>query len=238
MPRKKVPAPTSANRLLAALPKSEYERLLSDSKEIDLIFGDTLYESHAPIRFAYFPISGVVSLLASTEHQNELEVGLVGNEGMVGLPLSVGVTTSNNRALVQGAGRAMILKASVLRREYKQDSSLACILHVYANTVLTQVSQIAACNRFHQSGARLARWLLMTHDRMGVDEFQLTQEFLSKMLGVRRERINASAVDLQKQGLITYNRGILTVLRRARLEEIACSCYGMIKDDYERTIVE
>lgn len=157
---------------------------------------------------------------------------------MVGLPLFMGVKTSVNRAVVQGAGFAYRMKAKAFRRECQEGSSLARLLRRYTHSVLTQISQTAVCNRFHPIDARLARWLLMTRDRMGADEFQLTQEFLSNMLGVRREGVNKAAGLLQQQGLISYTRGALTILNRAGLEAIPCQCYTIIKEEYNTNLSE
>jgi CRP-like cAMP-binding protein len=219
------------NRILAALPKDEYRGLLPNLEPFHLIFGEVIYEPGDLIRHVYFPTSGIISLLAAVEDRATLEVGLVGWEGMVGLPTFMGVKTSRNRAVVQGAGAAMRMKATAFRNECNNGGSLPRLLRRYTHSRLTQIVQGAACNRFHPIDARLARWLLMTHDRMGTDEFQLTQEFLSNMLGVRREGVNKAAGTLQRQHLISYSRGILTTLNRAGLEAVACQCYAIIKEE-------
>jgi CRP-like cAMP-binding protein len=219
------------NHLLAALPKDEYRRLLPDLELFTLVFGKMIYEPGELIRHVYFPSSGIISLLAVVEDRATLEVGIVGREGMVGLPAFMGVRTSRNRAVVQGVGVALRMKATALRKESSNGGSLPRLLLRYSHSRLTQISQGAACNRFHPIDARLARWLLMTRDRMGTDEFQLTQNFLSNMLGVRREGVNKAAGELQKQGLISYSRGTLKILNRKGLEEIACQCYGIIRDE-------
>ncbi len=157
---------------------------------------------------------------------------------MVGLPVFMEVETSGNRAVVQGAGSAFRMKAKAFRKECNDGGSLPRLLRRYSHSLLTQISQPAVCNRFHPIEARLARWLLMTSDRMGSDEFQLTQEFLSNMLGVRREGVNKAAGTLQQQNLISYSRGALTVLNRAGLEAIACPCYRIIKEEYDTVLPE
>jgi CRP-like cAMP-binding protein len=227
------PAP-STNRLLSALPKYEYQRLLPELKPFPLIFGEVIYESGDLIRNVYFPTSGIISLLAAVEDHATLEVGIVGREGMVGLPAFMGVKTSGNRAVVQGAGAAMRMKVAAFRKESDNGNSLTRLLRRYTHSQLTQIAQGAACNRFHAIDARLARWLLMTRDRMSSDEFQLTQEFLSNMLGVRREGVNKAAGALQQQHLISYSRGNLSILDRVGLKAIACDCYGIIKAEYDR----
>jgi len=224
-------APT--NRLLAALPKDEYQRLLPKLEPFSLVFGELIYESGDLIRNVYFPTSGIISLLATVEDRGTLEVGIVGREGMVGLPAFMGVKASGNRAVVQGAGEALRMKATVFRAESENGGSFPQLLRRYTHSRLTQIAQGSACNRFHPIDARLARWLLMTRDRMGTDEFQLTQEFLSNMLGVRREGVNKAAGALQQQNLISYSRGNLLILDRVGLTAIACDCYGIIKAEYD-----
>jgi CRP-like cAMP-binding protein len=221
------------NRLLAALPKDEYQRLLLKLEPFTLVFGKVIYESGDLIRNVYFPTGGIISLLAAVEDRATLEVGIVGREGMVGLPVFMGVKTSANRAVVQGAGAAMRMKASAFRNECENGGSLSRLLRRYSHSRLTQIAQGAACNRFHPIDARLARWLLMTRDRMGTDEFRLTQEFLSNMLGVRREGVTKAAGVLQQKDLISYSRGDLVILDRVGLKEIACHCYGIIKAEYD-----
>jgi CRP-like cAMP-binding protein len=238
MPQTKTDGAAPTNWILAALPRREYERLLPSMEEIPLLFENVLYERGAVILDVYFPSSGIVSLLAAVEDRATLEVGLVGREGMVGLPLFMEVKTSGNRAVVQGAGSALKMKARAFRKECNDGGLLPRLLRRYSHSLLTQISQTAVCNRFHPIEARLARWLLMTRDRMGADEFQLTQEFLSNMLGVRREGVNKAAGELQQQNLISYTRGALTILNKAGLEAIACQCYGIIKDEYDAVLTE
>jgi CRP-like cAMP-binding protein len=227
-----------ANRLLAALPKREYQCLLPNLEQFPLVFREILYEPGDPIRDVYFPTSGVVALLAAIEDRATLEVGLVGREGMVGVPIFMGVKTSRDRAVVQAAGGAMRMKATAFRKECNKLPSLPRLLQRYTYLRLTHIAQGAACNRFHPMDARVARWLLTTHDRIGADEFHLTQEFLSNMLGVRREGVNKTAGVLQKQRLISYNRGVLTILNRAGLEAVACQCYRIIKEEYDTFLPE
>ena len=219
------------NQLLAALPQKEYQRLRRHLKEIPLVFEDILYQPDSIISDVYFPGSGIISLLAGVKERATIEVGMVGREGMVGLPIFMGVKTSRNLAVVQGAGSAMSMKATVLRQECNDGGSLPRILQRYTHSVLTQISQSAVCNQFHAVDARLARWLLMTHDRVDQDEFRVTQEFLSNMLGVRREGVSKAAGDLQRGNLISYSRGRLKVLNRRALEAVACSCYELIKNE-------
>lgn len=230
MPTLKRPEP-AANRLLAALPKKDYRRLLPELERVTLTFGDILYEPGDTIGHVYFPEAGIISLLSKVESQKVLEVGIVGNEGVAGLPVILGVRVSLNRGLVQSAGTAMRMKAALLQKEFRRDGALQRLLHRYLHSLLTQISQSAVCNRFHMVDARLARWLLMTHDRVGADEFRLTQEFLSNMLGVRREAVSKAAGALQKRKLLNYSRGHITILNRTGLEATACQCYQIIKDE-------
>lgn len=224
-------APTIPNQLLASLPKKEYRALQLHLEEIPLIFEEFLYRPNVVLSDVYFPNSGIVSLVAGVNERSTLEVGLIGNEGMVGLNVFMGVNTTRNHAVVQGPGSAMKMKATAFRKECSNGGSLPRILLRYTHSIFTQVTQSAVCNQLHSIDARLSRWLLMTHDRMGDDEFQITQEFLSNMLGVRREGVNKAAGDLQKRGLIRYRRGRLTVLDRAGLEETSCGCYQIIRDE-------
>jgi CRP-like cAMP-binding protein len=224
------------NRLLAALPKDEYRRLLPNLELVPLIFGEVIYKAGDVIRHVYFPTTGILSLLAAAEERATLEVGIVGREGMVGLPIFMGVKTSRDFVVVQGVGAAMRMKAAAFLKECTNGGSLPRQLRRYTHSRLTQVSQGAACNRFHSIEARLARWLLMTRDRMEKDEFQVTQEFLSNMLGVRREGVNRAASGLQQANLISYSRGTLSILNRAGMEGVACRCYGIIKDELNNAL--
>lgn len=227
-PKPHIPAD---NKLLAALPTEEYRKLSSKLEQIPLNYGENIYEVGENIRYVYFPSSGIVSLLASVENSSTLEVGIVGKEGFVGLPVFLGVKASNNRAIVQGAGAAMRMTAADFLAECENGNSLTRILQRFTHSILTQVSQSAVCYRFHPIEARLARWLLMTSDRMETDEFPVTQEFLSNMLGVRREAVNKAAVLLQQKGLINYRRGNNSIINRADLEKTACACYDIIKNE-------
>ena len=224
-------SPLIANRLLAALPKKDYQALQRHLEEVPLVFEEILYQPSVLISDVYFPNSGIVSLLAADNERATLEVGLVGKEGILGLAIFMGVNTSQNRAVVQGAGSAMKIKATAFRKECNNGGALPGLLQRYSHSRLTQITQSAVCNQFHSVDARLARWLLMTHDRMGNDEFQITQEFLSSMLGVRREGVCRAAGDLQKHKLIRYRRGHLKILDRAGLEAVSCGCYEIITDE-------
>lgn len=217
------------NRLLATLPIKEYKLLLPKLKTVNLALGDELYEPGGAIKYVYFPNDSIISLISQLSKTAWLEVGMVGNEGMAGLAVFMGVGSSSTQALVQGSGTAMRMSSAAVRLEANRLGSFHRVLHRYSHSLLTQVSQSAACNRFHLVNARLARWLLMTNDRLGLAEFPLTQEFLSSMLGVRRERVSKAAGALQAAKLIRYSRGIITVLDRQGLETKSCKCYAIIK---------
>jgi len=217
------------NRLLAMLPKKEYELLLPRLKTVNLVLGEVLYELGDEIKYVYFPNDSIISLISELSETAWLEVGMVGNEGMAGLAVFMGVKSSSTHALVQGSGTAMRMTSAAVRIEANRLGSLHRLLHRYSHSLLTQVSQSATCNRFHLVNARLARWLLMTKDRLGVEEFPLTQEFLSSMLGVRREGVSRAAGALQAAKLIRYSRGMITLLDRRGLEAKSCECYAIIK---------
>jgi CRP-like cAMP-binding protein len=228
------PRAPATNRLLAALPKREYERLRPVLEQVEMPFAEVLYEPGERIRHVYFPNDSIVSLLAEVADRSTLEVGIVGNEGLAGIPVFMGVRASQHRAIIQGEGTAMRMKASVMREESGRAGSLHDLLHLYTHSLLTQLTRSAACNRFHMVDARLARWLLMTGDRQGRDEFRLTQDFISNMLGVRREGVSKAAGVLQQDGLINYSRGRIKILDRAGLEAVSCDCYGIIRDESDR----
>ena len=219
------------NRLLATLPKNEYQRLLPKLKTVNLVLGEVLYEPGDAIKYVYFHNDSIISLISELSETALLEVGMVGNEGMAGLSVFMGVNSSATLALVQGSGTAMRMSSAAVRTEANRLGSLHHLLHRYSHSLLAQVSQSSACNRFHLVDARLARWLLMTKDRLGVEEFPLTQEFLSKMLGIRREGVSKAAGALQAAKLIRYSRGIITLLNRPGLEAKSCECYTIIKAD-------
>ena len=226
----------STNRLLAALPKDEYREILPGLEVFPLIFGELIYKPGALVRHVYFPTSGIISLLADVDDGGMLEVGIIGREGMAGMSVFMGVKTSPNRALVQGAGSALRMKATTLAAMANSGSSLPRLLRRYSYSLWAQLSQSSVCSLYHPIEARLARWLLMTRDRMEANEFAITQEFLSSMLGVRREGVNKAAGNLQQQQLISYSRGMVTILNPAGLAAVACKCYAMIKKEYSRAL--
>ena len=224
------------NKILAALPDKEYQRLLPRLTPVSLSLGETLYEMEGSIRHVYFPSSSVVSLVTHMEEGTSVEVGLIGVEGMVGLSVVMGDDVSQNHAVVQIADGAMRMEASVLREEMGRGGRLHSLLLLYMLAAHKQTSQTAACNRSHNVGGRLARWLLMCHDRVEGDELKLTQEFIAQMLGTRRSGVSEAAILLQAAGLIRYSRGHITILDRERLKEFACECYEVVRVEFDRLL--
>ena len=218
-----------ANRLLAGLPRKNSQLLLARLEPVTLTFGDELYRPREAIRHVYFPGDCMVSMLALVDGHLALEVGLVGHEGMLGVPLALGVRDSPVRALVQGSGTALRMKTAPFLKEFRQNAPLRRAVHRYAYDLMVQVTQTAACNRFHEVEARLARWLLMTRDRVLSNQFRLTQAMLSGMLGVLRVAVTKAASTLQKRKLIRYSRGEIHILDGNALEAAACQCYQIVK---------
>jgi PAS domain S-box-containing protein len=218
-----------ANSVLAALPSNDYQRLHAGLEPVTLTYGEVLYEPGDPIRHVYFPNDSLVSLLTTVEDHEALEVGLVGPEGMVGISLALEMDVASVRALVQGTGTAMRMNSARFHKEFQQCVPLQRELYRYTHAKLAQARQTAACNRFHVVEARLARWLLMTRDRVQSNDFHLTQEFLSHMLGVRREGVTQAAGRLQKRKLIEYSRGNISIVDRRGLEAASCSCYQIVR---------
>jgi CRP-like cAMP-binding protein len=216
------------NSVLAALPPEVYLALLPSLAPVTFAFGDILYEAGTKIREVYFPGRSVVSLLTVVDGREALEVGLVGREGMVGIQLALGVAISPVRALVQGSGSALRMSVERFRKAFDASPPLRHGLHRYAHELMVQITHTAACNRFHTVDARLARWLLMTRDRVRSGEFHLTHQFLAHMLGVRRVGVTEAAFSLQRRKLIGYSRGDIHILDHAGLETAACSCYKRV----------
>lgn len=216
------------NHILAALPFKDYEKIYPKFEKTELTYKKTLYKTGGSIRHVYFPESGLVSLLATVEEKSTLEVGIVGSEGMIGLPVFLGGKTSAHIALVQGEGMAMRMTTADFLVQFEAVHEFTRVLKRFTHSLMTQMAQSAACNRYHSIEKRMARWLLMTNDRMRSGKFQITQEFLSNMVGVRREAVNKAARDFQERGLISYNRGKLTILHHEGLKDIACDCYKVI----------
>ena len=223
-------ASQAANNLLAALPRQDYQRMLAEMDPVTLSYGEVLYEPGQRVRQVYFPSDAHVSVLVVVESGKALEVGLIGREGVVGIGLALGVEHSSVRALVQGSGTALRMPAGAFLEELARCAPLQRELHRYAYAKLAQARQTAACNRFHLVEARLARWLLMTGDRVRSDRFHLTHEFLADVLGVRRVGVTNAAGNLQRRKLIGYRRGDITILDRGGLEGASCPCYAIVRN--------
>jgi CRP-like cAMP-binding protein len=226
------------NHLIAALPREDSQLIYSYCEAVDLAFGEVLCEQEKPTQYAYFPIDCFISLAKSVDGHASIEVGLVGDEGMLGVQFILGAQQSPLLAQVQGAGKALRIEADLLRQAVHQSLALRFELNRYIYVLLCQLTQTAVCSRFHKIEARLARWLLITQDRAHSNQFHLTHEFLAYMLGVRRAGVSTAAGVLQHQHLIQYHRGNITVLNRDGLEAVACSCYKTIKELYEKTWLE
>lgn len=223
---------TPVNRLLEGLPHRERDRILGHSEPVELIFGEILCEPDQPFQHVYFPLTGFISLVATVDGHQPLEMGLIGDEGMLGVTMALGVKVAPLRGVVQGSGSALRVTAAQLGRELRASPVLVRILNRYLYVLMAQLSQAAACTRFHEVEARLARWLLMTHDRAHADQFHLTHSFLADMLGVQRSAVTIAAGALQKRHLIRYSRGGINILDRSGLEGASCECYNAVIKDY------
>jgi len=231
--QKKPPPPhlPPNNLLLKALGREEYARLLPGLKLVDLPAGKVLYEAADNLLHAYFPLSGAVSLLAITETGSTIEIAMVGSEGIVGLPVILGITRTPYRVMVQIRGSAMRVRGPALVAEFSRGGQLHEILLRYSYTLLTQISQSAVCNQFHTVEQKLSRWLLVTRDRTQSNEFLLTQEFISHMLGIPRTNVTMRASELQQRGLIRYSRGRIIITDPRGLEDASCECYRTVKQE-------
>jgi CRP-like cAMP-binding protein len=228
------PSDPTGNRLLAALPGPDYERLLPELEIVACGVKQVVHEPDGPIAAVYFPITSVFSLLTVMGDGTAIEYATVGKEGMVGLPVFLGAQTTPSRVFSQVPGAAARMTAETFRQAARRSDPFQQVLLRYTQALLNQVAQTAACNRIHSLAERCSRWLLMTHERVGRDEFLLTQEFLGDMLGVRRQSVNAVANLLQQAGLIRYRRGQMTVLDRQGLEAAACECNSVIRKEFDR----
>jgi CRP-like cAMP-binding protein len=227
---------TRRNRLLEKLPPGEFDLLRRHLQEVELKYRMPLYEANEPIHYVYFPIEGVASLVNAMRDGSSAEVGTIGNEGVVGVPIILGDTMAPTNVYIQVPGVGLRLEAAVFRDVLERNGATRTLMLHYAHAFFNQVAQSAACNQFHLIDQRCCRWLLMTHDRVQSDAFLLTQEFLAMMLGVRRTSVTASAGRLKSLGLIEYVRGHVKVLDRRRIEEHACECYAVTKGEYDRLL--
>jgi CRP-like cAMP-binding protein len=236
MPTSSRPGDPIGNLLLAALPAEVYGRLCPALEPVAFALGDVVYDTGGRMAHIYFPTTAVVSLIYTMEDGATAEMGLVGNEGVVGIALFMGGETTPNQAVAQVAGGALRMKAQALLDEFRRGGPFQLALLRYTQALITQISQTAVCNRLHPVEKRLCRWLLLTRDRLPSDEILMTQEFIAHMLGVRREGVTAAAHHLQEAGLIRYARGHITILDRAKLEAAVCECYGVVKTELDRLL--
>jgi CRP-like cAMP-binding protein len=225
------------NRLLARLPPEELERLMPHLERVSFTLGEVIYESGAQQSYIFFPTNAIISLLYLMENGSSAEMGVAGNEGLVGVALFMGGDTVPNRAVVQSAGRALRMKTKVLQDEFARGRVFQRLLLRYTQALMTQMSQTAVCNRLHTIEQQLCRWLLLSHDRLDSDELVMTQELIANMLGVRREGVTHAAGRLQEQEFISYVRGRITILDRQGLEAAVCECYKVVKDEYDRLLL-
>jgi CRP-like cAMP-binding protein len=226
------------NRLLAALPAAEYERLLPHLELVPMPLGDVLYESGGRLQHVYFPTTSIVSLLYVLENGASAEIAIVGNEGILGISLFMGGETTPSRAIVQSAGFGYRLKAQLLKQEFNRAGPMLRLLLRYTQALITQMTQTAVCNRHHSVEQQLCRWLLLSLDRLSTDEVSMTQELIANMLGVRREGVTEAAGKLQRAGLIRYSRGRIEVLDRPGLEKAVCECYQVVKQEFDRLLTD
>jgi CRP-like cAMP-binding protein len=224
------------NRLLSALPAEDQQRIEANLKLIPMESGDVLYESGSRLRYVYFPTTAIVSLLYMLANGASAEIAVVGNDGIIGVSLFMGGETTTTRAVVQSAGHAYRLPSQLLKDEFTRAGSVQLLLLRYTQSLITQMTQTAVCNRHHSVDQQLCRWLLFSLDRLPGNELVMTQELIANMLGVRREGVTEAAGNLQHAGLINYSRGHITVLDRAGLEARSCECYAVVKKENDRLL--
>jgi CRP-like cAMP-binding protein len=226
------------NDLLAALAGGEWARWLPHLESVEMPLGKVLYESGSRLSHVYFPTTSIISLLYVMEDGASAEIAVVGHEGIVGISLFMGGESTPSRAVVQSAGQGFRLKAALMMQEFNRAGPVLHLLLRYTQALITQMAQTAVCNRHHSLDQQLCRWLLLSLDRLASDELVMTQELIANMLGVRREGVTEAAGHLQQAGLIQYRRGRITVLDRKRLEQRACECYAVVKNEYGRLLPE
>jgi CRP-like cAMP-binding protein len=228
--------PTPRNHLLDALPADVLERVTPHLDDVSLSLGQVIYESGERLEHIYFPTTSIVSLLYTMENGTSAEIGVVGNEGVVGIALFMGGETTPNRAVVQSGGLSRRMRIGALKEEFRRGGPFQQLLLRYTQALITQMSQTAVCNRLHTVDQQLCRWLLLSHDRLDSNELTMTQELIANMLGVRREGVTVAAGRLQEAGLIRYHRGHITIVDRTGLEARACECYQVVRNEFERLL--
>lgn len=226
----------SINKILGALPQFQYERIVPHLKQVDLKSGKILLEPNEETNFIYFPQTAMISLVSIMIDGSTTEIGLVGNEGMVGIPLFLGGKSTTSRSIVQISGLALKIPAAIMLEEFDRGEAFQKLTLLYVQALLTQVSQSAACNRQHKIEERLARWLLSVQDCVLQNEIPLTQEFIANMLGTRRSGVTVAAGILQQAGIIRYTRGNIKILNQEHLEDIACECYRIVQNEFIRLL--
>ncbi|MEO8073595.1 MAG: Crp/Fnr family transcriptional regulator [Acidobacteriota bacterium] len=224
------------NLLLAALPDEKFKQLLPSFKPAELSLGDVISDSGDEMPHIYFPTSSIVSFIYTTEDGSTAEMGMVGRCGVIGISNFLGGRTTPNQAIVQVAGGALKIRAEIICEEFSRGGDLQRILLCFTQLLLTQISQIAACNRLHNFEQRLCRWLLFCHDCVMKDEIIMTQEIIAHLLGVRREGVTVAAGRLQDAGMVSYSRGHIQILDRQKLEETTCECYEIVRNEYQRLL--
>ena len=225
------------NHLIAALPPDEFNRLKSNLEPVSLPLGEVIYESGEQLDYIYFPTTAIISLLYIMENGSTAEIGMAGNDGLVGIALYMGGSTTPSRAIVQSAGNAFRMPSRALNDEFSLGGVFQKILLRYTQALMTQISQTAVCNRLHSVSQRLCRWLLIARDRVQSDTLHLTHEFVSQMIGAPRTSVTSIAGSLQREGLVNYQRGKIVILDRAGLEAASCECYGIVKESISRYII-
>ena len=224
------------NHLLDALFVAEYDRLFNDLELVTLPLGIVLYESGQTLEYVYFPTTCIISLLYVMENGASAEIAIVGNEGILGISIFMGGENTSSRAVVQSSGFAYRLKSELLKKEFGLNGPVQRLLLRYTQALISQMSQTAVCNRHHSVEQQLCRWLLLSLDRLSGDQLVMTQELIANMLGVRREGVTEAAGKLQRDGLIQYSRGHITVVDRPKLEERCCECYQVVKNEFDRLL--
>jgi CRP-like cAMP-binding protein len=224
------------NFLLAALPDEDFARVKSKLEPVSFALGAVLYESDEKLDYVYFPTTAIVSLLYIMENGSTAEIGVVGNDGMLGISLFLGGDTTTSRAIIQSAGTAVRMKAKDLKEEFEMGGRFQKLLLRYTQALITQISQTAVCNRLHSVEQQLCRWLLLSHDRLNSDKLIMTHDLISNMLGVRREGVTLAARKLAVKKLIKNSRGTITVIDRQGLENVVCECYKVVNAEYDRLL--
>ena len=230
--------PALQNHLIAALPEAEYLRLRDKFELVSLKLGQVIYESGDRLNHLYFPTTSIISMLYIMENGGTAEIGIAGNNGLIGYAIFMGGETTSSRAIVQIAGDAVRMKAADAKKAFAIGGRFQDLLLRYTQSLITQISQTAVCNRLHSVEQQLCRWLLINHDQLVSNKLVMTQELIANMLGVRREGVSVAATHLQKRGVIKYSRGTISILDRKKLETEACECYQVVMDEYDRLLGE